>query len=562
MVNNDVARARQALFTNFAATSADLLVEDNVAVSTGADALGDVGILVQGPVSGVLVRGNEIANIDGTSGFNDRGIWVTAGATNVVIEENIVRNINNTNTGGWGAWGISSSTGTPSVTIRNNFIRNINGRGFSLTGGLNFPESDNPIGIAIWGTGSSAAIHNNSVFLTGNTQTAGASMGITLATGTTADLRNNIVENNAGTLSGTPGAYALWATTGESQILGASNNNNYRVTAPGAGVRAIARLGAADQTTLANYQAAVAAGGRETASLSVDPQFVSPTDLHLQCGSPMVAAGTTIGTVTLDIDGDTRLSPPDIGADETLQPRTPADQPTALLATALSCDTLGVSWTAAPSSPTGYLVIRRAGAPPTGAPDAVRTTAYSVNDTIGDGTVAFVGFATSFNDSGLAGGTYHYAAFSYNGAPGCQRFLTASPATASGDLVPEPTAQPTNLTSPSQTTSSIDVSWDPASPVPTGYIVLAVPGTTPPSDVPADGATYAVNDPIGASVVVFIGAGTSFSHTGLPADTDYAYAVFSYNSGTGCTNYLTTAPLTGTFSTAATSTVNEWTVIE
>lgn len=562
MVNNDVARVRQALFTNLAAGSADLTIEDNVAISTGADALGDIGFLVQGAISGVLVRGNEVANIDGTSGFNDRGIWVTAGPTNVVVEENIVRNINNTNAGGWGAWGISSSTGTSSVTIRNNFIRNINALGFSLTGGTNFAESDNSIGIAIWGTASSAAIHNNSVFLTGNTQTGGATMGITLATGTTADLRNNIVENNSGTASGTPGAYALWATTGESQILATSNNNNYRVTATGAGTRAIARLAAADQATLANYQAAVAAGGRETASLSVDPLFVSATDLHLNCGSPMVAAGTTIPVLTSDIDGDTRLSPPDIGADESLQPRTPADQPTALAATASSCDTLGVSWTAASSAPSGYIVIRRAGAAPTGAPDAVRTTGYNVGDTIGDGTVAYVGAATSFNDSALAGGTYHYAAFSFNGAPGCQRFRTASPATASGDVVAEPTAQATALTSPAQTTSSIDVSWTAASPAPTGYIVLAVPGTTAPSDVPADGVTYAVNDPIGASVVVFAGAGTSFTHSGLPADTDFAYAVFTFNTGTGCTNYLTTAPLTGTFSTTAISNVNEWSVIE
>jgi hypothetical protein len=48
-----------------------------------------------------------------------------------------------------------------------------------------------------------------------------------------------------------------------------------------------------------------------------DPAFVDPAgyDYHLAAGSPAIDAGV-YASVTTDIDGDSRLDVPDIGADE------------------------------------------------------------------------------------------------------------------------------------------------------------------------------------------------------------------------------------------------------
>jgi hypothetical protein len=55
------------------------------------------------------------------------GIWVFSTTTGVVIENNIVSNILNTNTGGYGARGIHVSTGMAltNITIRNNVVKHV-----------------------------------------------------------------------------------------------------------------------------------------------------------------------------------------------------------------------------------------------------------------------------------------------------------------------------------------------------------------------------------------------------------------------------------------------------
>jgi len=65
---------------------------------------------------------------------------------------------------------------------------------------------------------------------------------------------------------------------------------------------------------LAAWQTATS---QDANSISANPEFISDTDLHITAGSTVVAGmGVTIATVPTDIDGDTRLNPPDIGADE------------------------------------------------------------------------------------------------------------------------------------------------------------------------------------------------------------------------------------------------------
>ncbi|MCU0342454.1 MAG: T9SS type A sorting domain-containing protein [Ignavibacterium sp.] len=66
--------------------------------------------------------------------------------------------------------------------------------------------------------------------------------------------------------------------------------------------------------TLADWQTA---SGQDANSFSVDPLFVSATDLHfVGTGTPLLGKGLAIPGVTTDIDGETRDSIPEIGADE------------------------------------------------------------------------------------------------------------------------------------------------------------------------------------------------------------------------------------------------------
>ncbi len=52
-------------------------------------------------------------------------------------------------------------------------------------------------------------------------------------------------------------------------------------------------------------------------SKSVDPMFVSGTDLHIQMTSPVIGMATPLAAVTNDFDSQTRdVTTPDIGADE------------------------------------------------------------------------------------------------------------------------------------------------------------------------------------------------------------------------------------------------------
>lgn len=66
--------------------------------------------------------------------------------------------------------------------------------------------------------------------------------------------------------------------------------------------------------TLANWKTASLLDAN---SLSVNPGFVSTTDLHLSSSSsPVVGKGTPIVSITSDIDGNPRSATPSIGADE------------------------------------------------------------------------------------------------------------------------------------------------------------------------------------------------------------------------------------------------------
>lgn len=228
----------------------------------------------------------------------------------------------------------------------------------------------------------------------------------------------------------------------------------------------------------------------------------------------------------------------------------PTAQPTALTFSTFTSSSLTGNFTAAVGSPSGYLVLRRLGASPTGIPNDGQTYT-SGSSSIGDGLVVFVGTSTTFNDAGLAASTeYFYDVFAYNGSGNTINYRTATPLEGGRiTLATEPSAQPTTLNFTLFSTTSLNGNFTAASGA-SGYLILRRHGSSPTS-VPNDGQTYAANGLIGDGTIVAVGTGTTFSDVGLSSNTFYHYDIFAFNGSGAAINYRIVSPLEGSRSTLA-----------
>jgi hypothetical protein len=227
----------------------------------------------------------------------------------------------------------------------------------------------------------------------------------------------------------------------------------------------------------------------------------------------------------------------------------PINQPTNLIFSNITTSSFLVSFTAAAGSPAGYLALRRLGSSPTGSP--IDGTTYSVNDSIGDAVIAFIGNNTSWADTGLSQGEYYYDIFSYNGVGAATNYLITNPLENSqSTIITEPIAQASNMIFSNITDSSFSVSFTEAAGSPTGYLAIRRVGSSP-TYIPNDGTTFTIGQPVGDGTVAYVGNSLTFDELGLTASTTYFYDIFSYNGSGLVTNYLTTAPLEGSQSTLA-----------
>ncbi|MBU1706579.1 right-handed parallel beta-helix repeat-containing protein [bacterium] len=218
---------------------------------------------------------------------------------------------------------ISSLSGGDTVYVYNNDIHNIRYEGTSTSTGL--------AGIYIYGAGNQVQyIYNN--FIYGFSATGGTPdiNGIRLGYGMNYAYHNSIHIGDGNVFDAFAGIYA----TGDTFVVvdniisveeadGACWGIYYYTRdsiyseyncfyGPGTGYN-IGRDLSADYQTLAAWQGA----GFDVNSIEGDPGFISASDLHISPFATLVdGAGTYLTDVPTDYDGDMRLDPPDIGADE------------------------------------------------------------------------------------------------------------------------------------------------------------------------------------------------------------------------------------------------------
>ncbi len=199
---------------------------------------------------------------------------------NFIVEKNRI-------TGSFGI-NLSFCDGTPSSSLNgkvtNNFISALT-NGITINGSSNINVEFNNINID---TDSSQPLTNSSALRIVNAPS---------------DLTTNIIIRNNLLLNKREGYVVNW----ESGQISQSDYNNLYTNG-----QYIARWGTIDYATLIDYSNAISV---ESNSYNEEVTFVSLSDLHI-VNTPIPLNGVTIPSITTDIDGDLRGTPPFIGADE------------------------------------------------------------------------------------------------------------------------------------------------------------------------------------------------------------------------------------------------------
>ena len=261
-----------------------------------------------------IVSGNIISGIGNTataaSTSNNNRVWgllVSGTGTGTVIEKNQINNI----------YASSSSTGARADNINGIQLQtSANGTISNNMINLSNTGSDRTMfGILDLSTGATANYYFNTINIGGTSTGANSTYAFNRNGTATVNVKNNLFTNFR---SGGTGFHVAMANTAASNTgwsNTASNNNGLYSVTPGNVTQWLGAL-AANNNTLAAFKTA---SGGDANSISVQPTYVSATDLHLlinTANAPLIDAGVTIPGITTDIDNQTRSTPPDIGADE------------------------------------------------------------------------------------------------------------------------------------------------------------------------------------------------------------------------------------------------------
>jgi len=211
--------------------------------------------------------------------------------------------------------GIEAFGGTSS--IYNNFVSDIKSpSGNSLANG--YPSTR---GISLRSTSGTQSVFYNTVYLSFTSTNAGNESTALYIDNATADLRNNIFENNSLASTGTRANVLYFTNLTDITGLSASTNHNlyYNGSAISKYALSYQKLGNIDYLNLVAYKTS---SPNDANSIEENPPFKSlslPYNLHLDPtqASNIDGGGTPIVGFTTDFDQETRdLATPDIGADE------------------------------------------------------------------------------------------------------------------------------------------------------------------------------------------------------------------------------------------------------
>ena len=337
--NNNISATQYGVYSGGISTgnkNGGTVITKNLMNAVSPNNIAKGGVLARFE-DGIQITENSIGNMAFSTSFSTSSFGIALGVipnntftahtgsdvTNAQLIRNSIVNVAQTATGS--AYGVIINSVTSGTTlVKNNMVSGVTS---------NTTPSDITCGIlAGGGTGSITQIYNNSVYLLGDRGAGTTSGSFAFVYGggdPVMDIKNNVFANTQITAS-TGLSYAIG--TNSSTFVNLTSTNNDLFTTTGA-TFAVGRTGGIDQgagsptgvdkVTLAAWNATT---GQDSTLLSksVDPLFISGSDLHLQespSQSPVVLSGVSIGSVTNDFDNDPRptASNPDMGADEVVQ---------------------------------------------------------------------------------------------------------------------------------------------------------------------------------------------------------------------------------------------------
>lgn len=291
-----------------------MVINNEIGDTASANVIGAKGIQTSYN-NAPIIRGNKVLNVKSSVSVNTAGIELQAGVIGGEVTKNTISGIYSTSTGGWGAYGInfSSTSLTTDVLVANNMISDIIASNYSATS-----TTYNAFGIRIAG-GTNLKVYNNSIYMVGDV-IGGTAIGmsanviVTTVSASGLDARNNILHNAMNFANTGSNCYNIYSAT-TSLVVTGIDYNSYSGSSSTSTTSNVGYFGAAIGS-LSAWQTATLLDAN---SNDITPNFVAPTDLHLEptANFGLSNLGTPIATVSDDIDGDLRnAATPDMGADE------------------------------------------------------------------------------------------------------------------------------------------------------------------------------------------------------------------------------------------------------
>lgn len=258
-------------------------------VGTVSEISGNTVYGVNAPPSGNVVWGILFNTYNGTININN----------------NKLHSLRSVTSGTEGIYAFGTLTGQAGVNL--NIYNNFFGGDFDHTG-TGIPASIDVISFQDAPASAVVKLYYNTAVLNNMTKKASGRMTclrFNPVAGSTFDIKNNIFVNQRDS------AVARALYFGGTTTVFNSDYNDIFVT--GADAK-IGYFNSRELVTLVDWQDST---GADLNSLSVDPQLVSLTDFHFaSTGTPLLGKGVQLPGFTTDIDGETRDTIPEIGADE------------------------------------------------------------------------------------------------------------------------------------------------------------------------------------------------------------------------------------------------------